>query len=478
MINTKSEILNPKQIPNPNYQNPKPMFGTFGFRALNLFRISILVFSIFSIISFSVLADTGTTVDISRSIYSGRTLGMGGAHVGLSDDGDGLFTNPSGLAKIEFPQMMGLSRKIMLDETSYTLYSFAAPTNWGTFGVGYCGAQTGGSYPTMRDPGTNRVVINPSLEAINYENSVMLFTYARKLPWRSILLGGNLKIFNQSVNGGGQFDRATAMNLDLSASYKPLNYLNLGGNIQNVLGGKINWSNASEKLGGYTKIGAALNVLGQNTGEALIKHSQNVAACFDLDLPRDVLGGTTLMHIGAEWSPFKVLSLRAGLNQETGGTGLTFGIGFINSAFRFDYAYAQRPGIAGDNPHYFSLSYIGDRTVKVSRKFKRAETGIKILSPKDRTITSLESIALRAEMKAQKIFSQTTTWTVPLIEVTSEVKEVSEIVNLTNILRNGSPINQTGTIDSTAPLILGRNIINVSGSVTPEVFCFPAKLRF
>ncbi len=337
------------------------------FRTTWVRALAVLIAMIWSL-GFSASADTGTSLDISRYILSGRTLGMGGAHVALSDDGEGLFTNPSGLAKISFPQMTGLSRKIFLEETIYSLYSWAFPTNYGTFGLGYTAAKAGESYPTMRDPGTSRIVINPSLEALGQENSVLLLTYARELPVKNASVGGNLKFFNQSINGGGQFDRATAMSLDLAASYKPLNYLNLGVNLQNILGNNIGWNKASEKLGGYTKLGASLNVYGKSSAEALFKHDQQVVACLDMDLPRDVLGGSTLFHLGAEWTPFKLLSLRAGLNQEMGGTGFTFGVGFKNSAFRFDYAYAPRPSITGDNPHYFSLSYVGDRVVSVSKK--------------------------------------------------------------------------------------------------------------
>ena len=431
-----------------------------------LFIFTLIISSL--VISHSSFADTGTTIDISRTIYSGRTLGMGGAHVALSNDGEGMFTNPSGLAKIAFPQMLGLSRYIMLDETSYSVLGWAMPSAWGTFGIGYSGAQTGGSYPTARDPGTGRITIDPSLEALSYNNSVILLTYAQALPWYNVLLGGNLKLFNQSINGAGQFDHAGGTSIDLSASYQPLNYLNLGVNLQNILGGTISWSRASEKLGGYNKLGAALNVLGS---DALFNYDQNVVACFDLDMPRDVLAGNTLMHLGAEWTPFKILSLRAGLDQENAGTGMTFGVGFRNTAFRFDYAYVQRPGLTGDNPHYFSMSYIGDRLVESSKKFKQIKSAIKFLQPKDRLITSAESINIVFEANGSKIYDQRTTWTVPLLEATSEVKEVTELCKLVNLKQNDLPIDQK------IPLRSGRNVITVSGTATPENMTVSSELR-
>jgi len=437
----------------------------------------ILSFLIWSI-NFPSLADIGTSLDISRLIYSGRTMGMGGAHVALSDDGEGVFTNPSGLAGIEFPQASGLTRKILLEETIYSLYSLALPTKWGTFGVGYANARIAGSVPTMRDPGTNRIMIDPSGYASNYENGVIMLTYARQLPWRKISVGCNLKFFNQNINTIQLIDSATGTNLDLSASYKPLTYLNFGVNFQNILSNTVNWSKTSEKIGGYTKIGAALNLLGENTAEALYQYPQSVVACLDLDLPRDILSPIPLLHFGVEWSASKMLALRAGLNQQTSGTGLTFGVGLQSSAYRFDYAFAQILGVLGDNPHYFSISYVGDRVLSTKEKFKRAESDIKFINPKDRSLTTSELIPIKAELKGRKVYEHKNIWTVPIFETTSEVYEVQgPPVDLISGRYNDYPINQTGTVEVFTLLDLGRNAIKFSGYTRPEGALVSSEVR-
>lgn len=433
------------------------------------FTIVVCLYLVSWLLVIPALADTGTSIDISRSIYSGRTMGMGEANVASANDGEGLFINPSQLATLQFPQMMGLSRKLVLDETDYTLYSYAVPTDWGTFGIGYAGAATGNSLPTTRDPGTNRVIVNPSLEATGYDTSVTIFTYARTLPWNKISVGSNLKLFNQSLNGNGSFDRASGYGIDLSASYKPIYYLNLGATFQNIIASSINWQNSSDTFGGYFKLGAAMNVLGQNTAEAYRKFDQNIIACFDLDIPRDVLGGVTLMHLGAEWAVNNVIALRAGIDQENGGTGLTFGVGIKNSAIRFDYAYAQRPGITGDTPHYFSISYVGDRIVNVVKKYKRRDSGVRVLYPPDRLLTSLEVIDVTAEARFRDVYQQSTTWTVPLISTTSEVKEIYDLKDLVDVRRNGFMTGQTGTIEIKTPLLIGRNVITISGFASGEI---------
>jgi len=417
---------------------------------------------------------TGTSLDISRTILAGRTLGMGGAHLGLSNDGEGLFTNPSGLAEISYPQLMGFTRKIFYSETNYTLFSMAVPTNYGTFGIGYAGAITGNSLPTIRDPGDNRITVNPSIEAMSYENSTVLLSYSRILPYKNIFVGGNLKFITQGIKGG-YADRASTTTIDLSASYRPLEFVNLGINLQNFLGGNLNWGNASEKIGGYIKLGGALNILGKN---ALYKSTQDLVGAFDLDIPRDTLS-SALMHLGFEWTPYKMLAVRCGLNQENNGTYLTFGLGLKNTAFRFDYAYAQRPGMPGDNPHYFSLSYVGDIVVSTSKKVVGRESGITFINPKDKTVTTDEAVIMKAEAKIKNIIETTTTWTVPLVSATHESVNTEQASILSKVYQNGYPveISSNGLIENYTPLNLGRNVIKIAGFTSNEAIMVSSEAR-
>lgn len=429
--------------------------------------------ALFLILSASI-SFASTTIDPTRNLYLGKTLGMGGAHVALSNDGEGIFSNPSGLADTDFPQITGLSRKIFLDETAYSLYSFSFPTGFGSFGAGYAGANTGGSYATSRD-NNNRIVINPSIEAVSYDNSVFLISYAKditnmiripRLPKNPLLFGANLKFFNQSLAGGGVSTRGTAMNIDIGATYKPLPWLTAGANLQNILGGSIQWKNSTDKLGGYYKLGVAANLPG------------NVVGVFDIDLPHDVLGNAMLMHAGVEWLPVNSVAVRAGLNQETGGTGMTLGLGFIQDAFRFDYAYAARPGIIGDNPHYFSLSYTGTRVVSYAKKIKSKEGAIVFLEPKDKSITSLEVLPLKAEAKYLSNIDQKTTWTIPLFSSTSESHEIKEAHELANVTFMGNKITKTGTIEVDSPkMAYGRNIFAMSGIIAPENALVTSEVR-
>ena len=414
-------------------------------------------------------AESPITFDTSRTIFTGRIMGMGGAGVALANDGEGIFTNPSGLTNIKFPQLVGMNRRMILDEVSTTVWGWALPTDWGVFGLGYSGSIIGDSFQTLRDPGNSRIILNPSLEALSYENSSTILTYSNSIPGSKLSLGVSLKyLFSRIFTANQPVDAGTGINLDLSASYHPLNCLNLGINAQNILGQPVKWRNTAEKLGGFFKLGAALKLLGENSAEALYKYDQNITACVDLDLPHDTLAPQTLIHFGLEWELTRNLFVRGGINQRPSGYAPSFGIGLVNSGLRFDYAYTTYPGMISDNPHYFSLSYIGSRVFESRKKLKSNESDITFVTPADRSITSSEVMVIRVEPKGKKIFETTNTWKVLVIETTFEVKETSERTQLVGVERDGYPVTQSGTIEFLSLLDLGRNVITLSGYVTPE----------
>lgn len=431
----------------------------------------LLIFAL--LIAFAGLAYAGTSIDPSRTVYLGRTLGLGGSNVADTNDGEGIFVNPSGIAGIEFPQITGLSRRIFLDETAYSLCSFAYPTVYGSFGMGFIDANTNGSLATYRDS-NNRIVPNPSVEAMSYDNNVILMSYARdvstidKFQNLPLLLGANIKFYNQSISGGLVGSRGSAMSFDLGATYKLFKWMKVGGTLQNVLSSAIKWGNSEDKVGGFYKIGCSANILG-DLSESLISNTQKLTGFLDMDIPHDVLNNNTTFNIGAEWLPIKQIALRTGLDQEPSGTTLNYGIGFIQDAFRFDYAYGPRPGIASDNPHYFSMSYTGTRITKEKKKITNKKSALKIYSPKNRSIVSLETIVVIADARYTEIFSVETDWIVPIFSTTREVKEVIDYKDLNTVLLNNVPVNQKGTIEAkTSPMPYGRNVISILGYISPE----------
>ena len=174
-----------------------------------------------------------------------------------------------------------------------------------------------------------------------------------------------------------------------------------------------------------------------------------------------------LFHIGLEYLPVKNIFLRAGINQEAAGTGLAVGVGMVNGGFRYDYAYAQRPGLPGDTPHYFSLSYVGERVLSVTRPLKRKDLVYNLFSPRDRFITDQDFIDISAESYVNRIAEQKRIWTVTAVSATYDVFEVSEREKPEKVFFNGRPI-ESGTLETRERLEVGRNVFQLAGYATSE----------
>ncbi len=405
----------------------------------------------------------GVSLDPSATLYTARQLGMGGVSVAFANDANGVLANPACLTKLEFPQMTGSSRKLVLDETQYTLFGWAIPSDWGTFGVGYAGISTGGSLPTKLDPATNRIIIDPSREATSYNNSVIALSYSREFfDWLS--LGLNLKSFSQ-VLSGDMSSTASGMGYDFGVLVEPMSWAKFGANLQNISEATLAWDGgANDTVGGYYKLGCKLNLLGSSQ-EALKEHGQALAVGIDYDLPHSTLSAAQY-HLGLEYFPLEKLALRTGFSAD----GITFGLGVVNGGFRFDYAYVARPEMPGDTPHYFTLSYIGERVIKYDRKLKQKEHAFNFLNPKDRSVTDKASIVMLAEAKAKRIIDQTKRWVVTAVSETKEVTQVTEFENLGHVSYNGKIIGdgKPGTVETTVKLHPGRNVIKFNGHIMPE----------
>jgi len=434
---------------------------------MKYFRVFIIyIFSFLLFLSSAAYALDGASVDPSNSLLNARQLGMGGVGLGFANDANGVFSNPSYLTKLDFPQLSVTSRKLILDEVQYTQIDWAMPTNNGTFGFGYVSLGVGGALPTTLDPASGRIIIDASREATSYGNSVMAFSYSRQVR-SDLSLGGALKLFNQSLSGTLP-SKASGFGLDLSASYKPMIWLTLGANLQNLLEGNLQWENgAKDKIGGFYKLGCKLDILGPVTKEAIVYNQQKLFGGLDIDFPHSSLSSTAY-HLGVEYFPMPKIALRSGFNLTPNGTGFALGIGLINAGFRFDYAYYQNPGIPGDTPHYFSLCYIGERVVSKSLKLIKKEPLIKFLQPTDHFITDLDSISITLEASAKRVVDQSTFWTVTAVSETKEVHEIYETEKLDPIYFNGIKLEKSGTIETSSPLNPGRNVFRVEGYTLPE----------
>ncbi|MFH1576465.1 MAG: S-layer homology domain-containing protein [Candidatus Margulisiibacteriota bacterium] len=376
------------------------------------------------------IAFAQSAADPIRLATGARPLGMGKAYVGLADDVGSIFLNPAGLSNPQRWQATSMSGKL-IDEYNYLSFSGLYPTQFGNLGLAYVGSSIGGALPTTieagSDPNDPIYVADPSQEQMSYYNNLLILSYGNKLepifnlPLLSVIgsrfpglkgvnFGANLKFFSVNLTGDGITNGSGAGNeLDLGLQGKPMSWLALGGNVQNVLpfslGGKLRYATGwEENYPAVAKLGLAADIFGPKDAlRGLGQHQVTVLADLDYEISRaDFI--PPLFHLGVEWKPLALIAIRSGIDQEMItkdeiANNLTAGVGVYFGDFRFDYAYHQFISAPGIDNHFFSLSY-GIAPAKV--------IGDALVSSPDKVVTtasviSVEGVAVDSKIVAIKV---------------------------------------------------------------------------
>ncbi|MDD4179746.1 MAG: S-layer homology domain-containing protein [Candidatus Margulisbacteria bacterium] len=339
------------------------------------------------VVVFLAVSAAQAALDISEIGVGARPLGMGKAYVGLADDASAIFMNPAGLAQNDQLNIVSMSGQ-MLNEVNYIMLGAAQNTPIGKFGVGYVNAGVG-SIPLTRLTGSGSSLEVEQYDTASYSSSQIILSYGSKLNrfmkngfGQNIYLGLNLKFLQQGFSGGGttmQGASGSGMDADLGAMWEPNNWLSLGLNLQNFLpasfGGQFTWTKNSvvEGIPLVVRLGSKFSVLG-TTGL-----KKNVDQRLDLMVDYEKsnsLNRPGVFHLGVEYAPLEMISLRAGIDQkpkatETGigvDNNLTAGVGFLFAGFAFDYAYHQFGDLSENSSHFFSIGYRGAERGKERNK--------------------------------------------------------------------------------------------------------------
>ena len=330
------------------------------------------------ILSFSAFADvTSSIVDPSDIGVGARPLALGKAYVGLSDDANGLFMNPAGLAAIKNMKLTSMSGQVLQD-INYVVVGGATPTDYGVVGFGYVNAGLPNiPVTTVTGSGTTETVV--SIGSTNYYSSVAILSYSNELSkidlfrdYKNVTYGINLKYFMQGFDGGGSTMRGangTGTDMDLGLQYKPMRELTLGFSALNVLpvgfGGQFTWDKGGveESIPCVVKTGFNAKLFGK---DSFYGSKQNVSFGIDMDVSPSQ-SRPAVYHAGVEWWPISVMALRVGLDQKPKGTedivgvdnNLSAGIGLKFNGFTFDYCYHQYSDLTENTTHYFSIGYVG-----------------------------------------------------------------------------------------------------------------------
>jgi tetratricopeptide (TPR) repeat protein len=267
-----------------------------------------LVFSI-SCLVFPAAAGTGASsgVEFLKLGAGARPLAMGDAYTGLANDSAAIFYNPAGLANLNFPEVMTMYNKYLVDSLQQAA-GIVYPTRYGIVGVGYSGFNSG-DIQGYDQTGAATSVFNTG-------SSCLTLSLGRKFS-PVLAYGVSLKQVIEKLAANS----ASAYAADAGLLYR----IN-----PNVTAGLA-----------ATNLGPGLKFISDNTpfptayrgGLAYSGRVYEDAVNLTGDLVSYADG--TKMNLGAEYIFRNLLSIRAGM----AGNSLRAGIGVAANLFSLDYAY-------------------------------------------------------------------------------------------------------------------------------------------
>jgi len=271
-----------------------------------------------------------------------RSLAMGGAYVALADDASGPYWNPAALMQVEEHQFLSMYAPFF-EQTNYNFLSYVHPLRrLGSIGISDVLLHSGG-YEEVRLVegviGTNRSI---------FKNAIII-SYANNIRER-LSLGASLKLIHERVmrySGNGQ-------GIDLGLLYQPLDVLNIGLSLQNILQPKVTLIDDPDVYDINLKAGVALRTFSNRlTLTADINKLVDEKAYF--------CGGLEFSPWDKPASPsLKRVDLRAGFNHLQS---FTCGLGLKIKFFTVDYAFSSHDL---GNLHKFALTFSWGNIYKAS----------------------------------------------------------------------------------------------------------------
>ncbi|MDI6780796.1 MAG: PorV/PorQ family protein [bacterium] len=276
------------------------------------YRASFLWLLVFLLLPAVVCAeqkpDAGQMEYFLKLAANARTLGMGASGVACKDAG--IFHNPAGIAWTQGKHLQLMFAVLPFPDTSYTLLSYTQPVgkNWG-IGIGV---------PVLKVTGAEkRTGMYESSGTFDDQQMALGLGLARSFSPR-LSAGLTLKAIQQ------RFDKETTSSgdIDLGMLYQhPLRRGRggLGISLQNILGSTVKHVAGEDKMPQIIMVGIACHPIDRMLLAVDIKKSDKQAI---------------RLHLGGEYSPFDILSLRIGYDDQGY---LTAGVGIRTQNTTIDY---------------------------------------------------------------------------------------------------------------------------------------------
>lgn len=274
-----------------------------------------------------------------------RPLGLGGAFVALADDSNAANYNAAGLAYIDEIQIGATYAQRFNGLVNYNTISGIVPI---------------GSIGTL---GGNIGILSENSEI--YQEQSIRITYGRKL-FQQMSLGLNLKYFSTNYDSENEFVRSnpyftemssSALSLDVGLLTKPLESLNLGLSLENVMPADVSISDEhTETVPINIRAGIAyrLESIAEMSaqGAAITNILKETLATVDV-LSRN---GELFTRIGIEMWVTPSIGVRGGYGMKIGGNqartinlGGSVKIPIGSTALQLDYGFQILTGDLQDN---------------------------------------------------------------------------------------------------------------------------------
>jgi hypothetical protein len=250
-----------------------------------------------------------------------RPKGMGDAFTGVADDGNSIYWNPAGIARIEKSQLSVMHKDLFgLGLINYEFLGYVHP-NVGNGSLGFSWI---------------RLDTTRNVEFMDYSENIYIISYGMRIAI-PLSLGANIKYYSVDYKEGG-----SGLGADIGILYQTFaGHLNLGLLYQDFNRPKIRWeTQAEDQLPANLRLG--------------IGFRPNLFMNFALDLDK-LLDSFIETHLGVEWWLLnRGMGLRiGGINQDRGKWNFTLGGSLGYRFFRFDYAWERHYDLGGT--HLFSL---------------------------------------------------------------------------------------------------------------------------
>ena len=320
-------------------------------------------------------ADGGSPGSWLSQYVTARTIGLGGAFVGVADDASAVAWNPAGLATL-VPNELRFETAMLFEDTSINALNFAVPGNkLPSFGLSIVALSSGGFQRTNE--------LNDDLGEFSEGETAYILSAAKSVNTR-FAVGTNVKVIRQSVEEAS----ANGVGFDLGAIYQVNPSVKVGVSALNLGGPNLTLRDTKETFPLEFRVGFSATVL---RGRGLLTAEVDQAE-----------GPGTRFRGGTEYWVQPAFALRVGYDEQDPAGGLSYR--FANK-YQFDYGVLD---------HDLGLTHRVGLTYRFGGFFANAKADPPVFSPTgEKAVTKIE---LNSRTKAEP-----ESWTLTLMNKSDEV---------------------------------------------------------